>query len=326
MQRRDFIVLGGAALAWSDILPAQDRVRTIGMLMQYRESPEVKTWVAALEEGLRAHGWYEGRNIRSEIRWSDADTKITQQLAKELVALKPELIFSAGSPTTAALMQETRTIPIIFGNLVDPIGQGFVDSLSKPGRNITGFVNLEASITGKHLELLKEVAPRLRKVVIFYNPATAPYYQIYVEPFRAAAAIHGVEPVVAAYRDLAELDTIMAAIAKEPNVGQIAMPSGSASANHREIAAMANRYRLPTIFVTRAAPAAGALISYGNDIPDNYRRAANYVDRILKGEKPSDLPVQFPVKFNLAVNLKTAKSLGLEVPQFMQQRADEVIE
>jgi putative ABC transport system substrate-binding protein len=327
MRRRDFIALvGGAALALPCPAQTQPRLRRIGMLLQFQQSPEVQTWVNAFNKGLEQQGWREGTNIKSEVHWAGSDLNVVLQHAKELVASKPEVIFSSSSPTTAILIKQTRSIPIVFGNLVDPIGQGFVTSLAKPGGNVTGFVNLEDSVTGKLLELLKEIAPRLTKVAMFYNPATAPYHDIYIPPFKTAAANHGIEPVVTPYRNLAELDAIMAKLAKDPNVGQIAMPDGFASANHEKLVEMANRYRLPTIFAIRASTAAGGLIAYGNDISDNYRRAAGYVSRILKGESPNNLPVQFPVKFYLLINLKTAKALGLDVPLFLQQQADEVIE
>ncbi len=290
------------------------------MLLQFQQSPEVQGWVNAFNEGLQQQGWREGYNIKSDVHWAGSDLNVVQQHAKELVASKPDVIFSSSSPTTAMLIKQTRSIPIVFGNLVDPIGQGFVASLAKPGGNVTGFVNLEDSVTGKLLELLKEIAPRLTKVVMFYNPATAPYHNIYIPPFKAAAASHGIEPGLAPYRNLAELEITMATLAKDPNVGLIAMPDGFASANHEKLVEMANKYRLPTIYAVRAATAAGGLIAYGNDIADNYRRAAGYVSRILKGEMPSNLPVQFPAKFYLVINLKTAKALGLDVPLFMQQQ------
>ena len=198
--------------------------------------------------------------------------------------------------------------------------------MSRPGGNITGFVNLEPSITGKYLELLKEIAPRIARVAIFYNPATAPYHDIYLKPFKTAAESLGVRPIVAPVRDLAELETVMATQAREPNGGLISMPDGFASANYKEIAALAARYRVPVVYANLATARAGGLLAYSNDIGDNYRRAAAYVDRIFKGEKPSNLPVQFPVEFELVINLKTAKALGLDVPLLLQQRADEVIE
>jgi ABC-type uncharacterized transport system substrate-binding protein len=249
-----------------------------------------------------------------------------QRAAKELVGLQPDLILSSSTPTTASLLQQTRTVTVIFANIVDPVGSGFVASLPRPGGNVTGFLNLEASMTGKWLELLKEIAPRVARVTIFFNPSTAPYAEIYLNSFKAAAASLGLEAIVAPVRAMTELDTIIAAQARDPNGGLVAMPDGFMFAHHAEIASLAARYRLPTVTSYRAFAKAGGLLSYGNDILDNYRRAATYADRILKGEKPGELPVQFPVKFELVINLKTAKALGLDVPPTLLARADEVIE
>jgi len=295
--------------------------------MQYTEdNAEAQRWVAAFREGLTKAGWVEARNLRIDYHWGGTDMNLLQRFAQEIVAAKPDVIFTSGSPTTKILKQETRTVPIVFGNLVDPVGQGFVASLSRPGGNITGFVNLEASVTGKYLELLKKIAPGVARVAIFYNPATAPYHEIYIQPFEAAAASLGVVPIVASVRDLVELESVMATQAREPSSGLVSMPSGFESSNYKEIVALAARYRLPTVYSTLVSARAGGLLAYSNDVSDNYRRAATYVDRILKGEKPADLPVQFPVKFELVINLKTAKALGLDVPPLLQQRADEVIE
>jgi putative tryptophan/tyrosine transport system substrate-binding protein len=327
--RREFIsLLGGAAVAWPVAARAQsDRVRRIGVLMAYAESdPEGQAWVAAFREGLQKLGWTENTNVRIHYRWATAEVAQIRQQAKELVAQQPELILSSGSPTTLALVQQTRTLPIVFANLVDPIGQGFVASMSKPGGNVTGFANLEGSIIGKYLELLKEIAPRVTKVALFYNPETATFAHIYLDRFKVAAETLGVKATTPQFRTMAELETIMAAQAREPNGGLIAMPDGFNTANRVPITSLAARYRLPAIYPTRPFADAGGLMSYGNVISDNYRRAASYVDRILKGERPSELPVQFPVKFELVVNLKTARALGLDVPLFLQQRADEVIE
>ena len=223
-------------------------------------------------------------------------------------------------------MNESRTIPIIFANITDPVGSGFVASEAKPGGNITGFVNLPSSVAGKYLELLKEIAPNIKRVAMSYNPITAIYAESYLKAFRAAAATLDVEASAASVHDMAELEIFLAARAREPNGGLIAMPDAFNTRYGSQIAALALRHRLPLLHSQATAVRAGGLMSYGNDQPDNYRRAAVYVDRILKGEKPGDLPVQFPVKFELAVNLKTAKALGLDVPLFLQQRADEVIE
>jgi putative tryptophan/tyrosine transport system substrate-binding protein len=328
MKRRAFITLLGGAAGWPLAARAQsDRVRRIGVLMAYAESdPEGQAWVAAFREGLQKLGWTENTNVRIDYRWATAEVAQIRQQAKELVAQQPELILSSGSPTTLALVQQTRTLPIVFANLVDPIGQGFVASMSKPGGNVTGFANLEGSIIGKYLELLKEIAPRVTKVALFYNPETATFAHIYLDRFKVAAETLGVKTTTPQFRTMAELETIMAAQAREPNGGLIAMPDGFNTANRVPITSLAARYRLPAIYPTRPFADAGGLMSYGNVISDNYRRAASYVDRILKGERPSELPVQFPVKFELVVNLKTARALGLDVPLFLQQRADEVIE
>src|SRR5947209_3731202 len=324
LKRREFItLLGSAAAAWPLAARAQsDRVRRIGVLMAYAESdPEGQAWVAAFREGLQKLGWTEITNVRIDYRWATAEVAQIRQQAKELVAQQPELILSSGSPTTLALVQQTRTLPIVFANLVDPIGQGFVASMSKPGGNVTGFVNLEGSIIGKYLELLKEIAPHVTRVALFYNPDTATYAHIYLDPFKVAAESLGVKATTPQFRTMAELETIMAAQAREPNGGLIAMPDGFNTANRVPITSLPARYRLPATHLTRPFADAGALMSYGNVVSDNYRRSASYVDRILKGERPSELPVQFPVKFELVVNLKTARALGLDVPLFLQQRA-----
>jgi putative tryptophan/tyrosine transport system substrate-binding protein len=302
-------------------------MRRIGVLMMYAESDaQAQGLVAMFRATLRNLGWTEDYNIQLDYRWATTDSASIQRFAKELVALQPDLILSSSTPTTASLLQQTRTIPIIFANIVDPVGSGFVVSLPRPGGNVTGFLNLETSMTGKWLELLKEIAPRVARVAIFFNPSTAPYAEVYLNPFKAAAASLGVEAIVAPIRDMTELDTVIAAQARYPNGGLIAMPDGFMFAHHAEIASLAARYRLPAVSSYRAFAKAGGLLSYGNDILDNYRRAAAYVDRILKGEKPSELPVQFPVKFELVINLKTTKALGLTVSPSLLARADEVIE
>jgi putative ABC transport system substrate-binding protein len=329
MNRRAFIaLLSGAALALPGRGGAQEqRARRIAALMLFsQDNAEVQRGVGAFHDGLQKLGWVEGRNLHIDHRWGGIDVNMLQSLAKEIVASKPDLIFTSGSPATRILKQETSTIPIVFGNLVDPVGQGFVASLARPGGNVTGFVNLEPSVAGKYVELLKEITPPVARVVMFYNPATEPYHEIYLNPFNAAARSLGLIPIVAPIHDLAELETVMATQAREPNTGLIAMPGGFQSQNYREIAALAARYKLPAVYATLAVARAGGLLAYTNDVADNYRRAASHVDRILKGEKPSDLPVQFPVKFELVVNLKAAKALGLDVPPLLEQRADEVIE
>ena len=330
MRRREFVTLiGGAAAIWPVAARAQqpDRMRRIGVLMGYPESDsEAQAWVAAFREGLQKLGWTEGRNIRIDYRWSSLDAELMQRFSKELVALQPELALSSSTPTTAALLQETRTIPIIFANVVDPVGSGFIASLPRPGGNVTGFTNLEGSMAGKWLELLKEIAPRVNRVAFLFNPATATYSEIFLNPFKAAARSFAVEPIAAAVRDTSDLESVVAALAREPNGGLIVMPDAFMADHPAEVNAVADRYRLPLVSAYRFYTEQGGLLSYGNDIADNYLRAATYVDRILKGEKPSELPVQAPVKFELVINLKTAKALGLDVSLQLQQRADEVIE
>jgi putative tryptophan/tyrosine transport system substrate-binding protein len=333
MRRRDFITLiGGAAVpALARPLAARAQqpnpVRRLGVLMAHDEgNSEAKGWLAVFRAELQKLGWTEGRNTRFDYRWATNDLNLIRQAAKELVALQPDLILSSSSPSTALLLKETRTIPIVFGNIVDAVGQGFVASLARPGGNATGFVNLEASMAGKWLELLKEIAPRVTRVAVPFNPATAPYADIYLNYFKTAAASFSVEVITAPVRDVAALEIFLAAQTRDPNGGFIPVPSAFMSGSQAEIATLAARHRLPAVYYSRGFAEAGGLLSYGNDIADNYRRAATYVDRVLKGEKPSELPVQFPVKFELVINLKTAKALGLDVPANLQQLADEVIE
>jgi putative ABC transport system substrate-binding protein len=330
MQRRKFItLLGGAAAAWPLAARAQQPggMRRIGVLMAYAESDsEGQAYLAAFREGIQKLGWTEGRNIGIDTRWATSDAALMQRFAKELIALQPELIFSSDTPTTAALLQQTRTIPIIFATVSDPVGSGFVASFPQPGGNVTGFIVMEPTMAGKWLELLKEIAPRVNRVAILFNPATAPYFEYYLNPFKAAVASVAVEAIVAPVRDTSELESVVAAQARAPNTGLIAMPDSFMNAHRAEVTSLAARYRLPAVYAFRFFAELGGLLSYGNDVRDNFRRAAAYADRILKGAKPSELPVQAPVKFELVINLKTAKALGLDVPLSLQQRADAVIE
>jgi putative tryptophan/tyrosine transport system substrate-binding protein len=330
MRRREFIKsIGSAAVAWPLAAHAQQpkRVRRIGVLMGFAESDQKgQAFVAAFREGLQKLGWVEGRNIRIDIRWGAGDTELMQRFAKELVALQPDLILSHLTPTTTALLQQTRTIPIVFALVADPIGSGFVASFARPGGNVIGFIFTEPTMAGKWLELLKEIAPRVARVAMFFNPATATYAEYWLNPFKAAAPSFAVEAIAAPVRDSSELESVIAAQAREPNAGLISMPDSFADAHRVEITSLAARYRLPAVYPYRFFTELGGLLSYGVDVTDNFRRAATYADRILKGEKPSELPVQAPVKFELVINLKTAKELGLTVPAFLQQRADDVIE
>jgi len=297
-------------------------------LMGYPENDlEGPAFFAAFREGLQKLGWIEGRNIRLDTRWvSPEDAEARQRFAKELVALQPDLILSSVTPTTAALLQQTRTIPIVFATVSDPVGSGFVASLARPGGNVTGFQALLSSLGGKWLELLKEIAPRVANVAMLFNPAVAPYAEAFLDPFKAAASSFAVEPIAASVRDTSELEAVIAAQARAQNGGLIVMPDTFMDVHRAEIISLAARFGVPAIYPRRPFTEVGGLLSYGIDQLDSYRRAAIYVDRILKGEKPSELPVQAPVKFELVINLKTAKALGLEVPWFLRQRADEVVE
>ena len=330
MKRREFISLVGGAAAWPLTARAQqpDRMRRIGVLMGYAESDrEGQANVAVFREALEKLGWAEGRNMRIDTRWATpGDVESRQRFVKELIALRPDLILSHGTPVTAALLQQTRTIPIVFAGVSDPVGSGFVASFPRPGGNVTGFNNMEPTMASKWLELLKEIAPRVNRVALLFNPATAPYVEYWLSPFKTAAASFTLEPIAAPVHDASELETVIAAQAREPNGGLIVMPDTFTSGHRAEIAALAARYRLPAMYPFRFFAEVGGLLSYGNNLPDDFRRTASYADRILKGEKPSELPVQLPVKFELVINLKTAKLLGLDVSSQLQQRADEVIE
>jgi putative ABC transport system substrate-binding protein len=327
-KRREFIALLGGAAAWPLGARAQqpDRMRRIGVLMALPENFG-QAFYAAFREGLQTLGWTEGRNIRIDTRWTAAgDVESRQRFAKELVALQPDLILSHATPTTAALLQQTRTIPIVFATVSDPVGSGFVASFPRPGGNVTGFTNIEPTMAGKWLELLKEIAPRVARVVFLFNPAAAPYAEYYVNPFKAAARSFAAEAIAGPVRDMSELESVVAALARESNGGLVVMTDTFTSVHRVEITALAARHRLPAVYPFRFFAELGGLLSYGVDLTDNFRRAASYVDRILRGAKPSELPVQAPVKFELVINLKTAKALGLDVPFHLQQRADEVIE
>ena len=317
------------AVAWPLATRAQERERTrrIGMLMGFAESdPQAQAFVAAFREGLQKLGWAEGRNIRIDTRWATPDdVELRQRFAQELVALQPDLILSSNTPPTAVLLQQTRTIPIIFASIADPVGSGFVASFARPGGNATGFTILEPTMAGKWLELLKEIVPRVTRVATLFNPATAPYFDYFVTPFKAAAPSFGVEAIVAPVRDKSELESAIAAQGRAPNTGLVVMPDSFMTAHRAEVTSLAARFRLPVISPYRYYTELGGLLSYGIDFTDNYRRAAGYADRILKGAKPSELAVQAPVKFELVINLKTAKALGLDVPMLLS-RADAVIE
>jgi putative tryptophan/tyrosine transport system substrate-binding protein len=329
MRRREFIAaLGSAAVGWPLAARAQqpDPMRRIGVLMGSAESDrDRQAFVAAFREELQTLGWAENRNIRIDTRWAPPDGEAIR-LAMELVALQPDLILSHNTPTTAALLQQTRTIPVVFAVVSDPVGSGFVASFPRPGGNVTGFTNIEPTAIGKWLELLKEVAPRVARVALLFNPATAPFAEYYLSPFKAAAASLALDAIAARVRDTSELESAIAVQAHAPNGGLVVMTDSFVVAHRAEIISLAARYRLPAVYPFRFFAEHGGLLSYGNDLVDSFRRAAIYADRILKGAKPSELPVQAPVKFELVINLKTAKALGLDIPPTLLARADEVIE
>ena len=331
IRRREFIsTLGGVAAAWPLTSHAQqpNRVRRIGVLMSYAESDsDAQAWYGAFREGLQKLGWMEGHNTQIDTRWAiPDDAESMRRFAKELVALQPDLLLSSTTPTTSALLQQTRTIPIVFAIVADPIGSGFVANFARPGGNVTGFIFTEPTMAGKWLELLKEIAPRIARVAMLFNPTSATYAEYWLKPFKAAAPSFAVEAIAAPVRDRSELETVIAAQAREPNGSLIAMPDSFTDAHRVEITSLAARYRLPAVYPFRFFAEVGGLLSYGVDRTNNFRRAAAYVDRILKGEKPAELPVQAPTKYELVINLKTAKALGLEIPPKLLALADQVIE
>jgi putative tryptophan/tyrosine transport system substrate-binding protein len=331
MRRREFITLiGGTALAWPvDALAQQpERMRRIGVLMGYAQGDhESQSWVAVFQEELRKLGWTEGRNIRIDFRWAaPADADLIQLFANELVGLQPNVLLSSSTPTSTALLRQTHSIPIVFAAVGDPVGSGFVASFPHPGGNVTGFNVSEPTQAGKWVELLKAIAPRVARVAMLFNPASATYFEYWLNPFKTAAAAFAVEAISAPVRDGSELASIVAAQAREPNSGLIVMPDSFMLTHRMEMISLAARYHLPAVYPYRSFARDGGLLSYGVDLGDNFRRAATYVDRILKGESPSELPVQAPVKFELAINLKTAKTLDLTIPPLLLATADEVIE
>jgi putative ABC transport system substrate-binding protein len=329
MKRRDFITLLGGAAAWPLAARAQQsaRIRHIGILMAFSENdPEAKSWTGGFREELGKLGWTDGDNVQIDTRWATADVESLQHFAKQLVALHPDLILTGSTPATAAMRQQTNTIPIIFAMVGDPVGSGFVASLSRPEGNLTGFTPIENSLGGKWVELLKEIAPRVARVAMVFDPAMAPFASYYLNPFKAAAASFGMEAIVAPVDDMAELERVVATSAREPNSGLVVMPDAFTIGHHLDITSLAARYRVPTVYPFRIFAEVGGLLSYGSSALDEFRRAASYADRILKGAKPSELPVQTPINFDLVINLKTAKALGLDVPSSIRLRADEVIE
>jgi putative ABC transport system substrate-binding protein len=330
MQRREFItLLGASTFAWPLAARAQQAtgVRRVAFLHPYPENDaEVLARVIAFREGLESLGWTENRNIRIEHRYSGGDLGRIRAYATELVHSAPGLIVGSGTPIAAALKEATSTIPIVFNLVNDPVGQGFVASLSRPGGNITGFTFIDFPLIGKWLEMIKEIAPGVRHIALMFNPDTTPFYPAFLHELEAANKSLAVELSASPVHDEAEVEAAITALAREPGGGLIAAPDAFINNHRRAIMTLTERHRLPAIYGFRQFAREGALISYGPDSGDIVRRSAGYVDRILKGERPADLPVQAPTKYELVINFKTAKALGIDVPLHLQQIADEVIE
>jgi putative tryptophan/tyrosine transport system substrate-binding protein len=329
MKRREFItLLGGAAAAWPLAARAQqpERIRRVGVLMLYAENDrEGQVRAAVFRKALENLGWTLGRNLQIDYHWGVGDSDWIRSAVAELLSLAPDVILANGGSAVRPAQQATRAIPIIFIGGADPVADGFVQSLAHPGGNLTGFAVLETSIGAKLLELLKETAPRVVRVAVLINPESPSSLRLF-DSAATAAQKFGVEVVAAPVRESAEIEAAMTQIGREPDYGMIVPPDPSTNTHRKLIVELAAHYRLPTVYALRAATAQGGLMSYGVDIPDLFRQAAGYVDRVLRGEKPADLPVQQPIKFELVINLKTAKALGLTVPLTLQASADEVIE
>jgi putative tryptophan/tyrosine transport system substrate-binding protein len=329
MKRRDFIaLLGGAASAWPLAVRAQQggRMRRLGVLIPLAADDAIaQARNAAFLQGLQQLGWTVGRNVEIEYRWSRGNDELTRKYAAELAAFAPEVILASGSAGAGPLLQATRTVPIVFTIVPDPVGAGYVDSLARPGGNATGFTSFEFGIGAKWLELLKQIAPAVTRAAVIRDPAISAGLGLF-GAIQSAAPSLGLEVNPVNVRDAREIERAITAFARSPNGGLIVTGSALANIHRNLIVTLAARHKLPTVYYERFFVAAGGLMSYGPDIVDQFRRAAGYVDRILKGEKPADLPVQAPTKYELVINLKTAKALGLEVPPTLLARADEVIE
>jgi putative ABC transport system substrate-binding protein len=328
MKRREFItLLGGAVAMWPVAARAQQpvRMRRIAVLNNFAESDrDAQAWISAFQQRLESLGWSENRNLRIDVRWGTGDLGHLRGHAAELVSMTPDVAFADSTPAIAALQQTTRTTPIVFVGGSNPVGSGFVASLARPGGNITGFISFEPTIGGKWLETLKEIAPSVARIALIYNPEThtGQYFQL----IETAAPSLAVKLVRVAFHDAADIERGINGFVREPHGGVLVLSDPSAALHRDLIVTLAARHRLPAVYPFRQFITGGGLISYGVDRPDQYRRAAEYVSRILNGEKPADLPVQAPTKFELVINLKTAKALGLDVPPALLARADEVIE
>jgi putative tryptophan/tyrosine transport system substrate-binding protein len=329
MRRREFIAgLGSAALSWPFSARAQQsrRLRRVGALMGYIEDDlEVKGWTTAFSQRLKELGWSNADNLRVEYRWGGDDLPRLRTFAIELVGLQPDVLLASNTPTLSALQEATRTIPIVFASVSDPIGGGFIQAFSRPGGNITGFVPTEPPLSGKWLTLLKNLAPQVGKIAFVFNPATAPYAGEFFRHAESAAASVNVEIIATAVRSDEEIERTLASLPGERNGGLIVLPSAFTTLHRERIIASAARLRLPAVYAYRYFAVDGGLFSYGNELSDTFQRAAGYVDRVLKGENPASLPVQAPTKYELVINLKTAKALGLTIPETLLATADEII-
>jgi putative tryptophan/tyrosine transport system substrate-binding protein len=330
MKRREFITLLGGAAAWPLAAHAQQpaRMRRIGVLLSFAaDDPEVAPRIRALQQGLQQFGWTDGSNVRIHYRMTAGDAARSRTYAAELLALAPDVILASGSSTVGPLLQASRSVPIVFVALVDPVGAGFVASMARPGRNVTGFTTIEYSMSGKWLELLKQIAPRVTRVAVMRDPSLTSGTAM-LAAIQAVAPPFGVELSPVDVRDAGEIEHTVSAFARGSNDGLIVVPNPTAFFHRQLIVMLAAKHRLPAVYSSRFFVSSGGLMSYGPDSFDieEYRYAAGYIDRILKGENPADLPVQAPTKYELAINLKTAKALGLDVPPTLLARADEVIE
>ena len=328
MKRRAFITLLGGAVAWPLAARAQqgERMRRIGVLLPASaDDADFQTWLGAFQQALAQSGWNIGRNVRIDTRWGGGKVDDTRKYAADLIALAPDVIVAHGASTVRPLLLATRTVPVVFPVLNDPVGAGFVDSLAHPGGNATGFMTVEYSFSGKWLELLKQIAPAVTRVAVLRDAAQGSGTTQFAVT-QALAPSSGVDVVPVNLRDASEVERAMGAFAHSANGGLIIVPGGNAAVLRHLIATLAARYKLPAVYPGRIYVTSGGLISYNADYIDQYQRAAGYVDRILKGEKPGDLPVQAPTKYELVINLKTAKALGIEVPPSLLARADVVIE
>ncbi len=329
MRRREFIrLLGGTLAAQAIPASAQElRVRTVGVLMGFANDAEAKARVEAFEQSLESEGWSVGQNLRIEYRYAEGDSARMQALAKELVEPKPDCVLGQSTPVTAVLMQATRTIPIVFVAVSDPIGSGFVASMARPGGNITGFTVLHASIAGKYLEILKEMVPQLARAAIMYNPNSVPGGgTFFSRPFIESATKLKVQPITAEVHDRSEIENAVMKLGRESGSGLILVPDNFMSVHRDPVISLTAQFRIPAIYPYRYFAEAGGLVSYGVDAIDQFRRASEYVSRILRGAKPADLPVQAPTKFELVINLRTAKALGLVIPKILLAGANQLIE